>query len=83
MTVRCETKTLRSELASIFADVFEHEDLLEASTSAEDVARWDSLSHIALVRSLEQSFDITLSMDEMLEMRSVADIERVLTRHGV
>lgn len=74
---------LRTEIASIFADVFEHDEPLEDSTSSEDVARWDSLSHIALVRSIEQSFDVTLTMDEMLEIRSVADIERVLTRHGI
>lgn len=74
---------VRPELARIFSDVFEHDEPLEASTSPDDVSRWDSLSHIALVRSIEQSFDIALTMDEMLEMRSIADIERVLARHGV
>ncbi len=74
---------VRSELADIFSEVFEHAEPLKATTSSDDVARWDSLSHIALVRCIEQSFDIALTMDEMLEMRSIADIERVLARHGV
>jgi acyl carrier protein len=74
---------VRAELAAIFADVFEYDGPIDAETSPDDVERWDSLSHIALVRVLEQSFDISLQMDEMLEMHSVRDIETILKRHGV
>jgi acyl carrier protein len=35
------------------------------------------------VTTLEQSFDISLSMDEMHEIQSVRDIETILERHGV
>jgi acyl carrier protein len=35
------------------------------------------------VRCLEETFAIQLSMDEMMEIRTVADIENVLRRHGV
>lgn len=83
MTVAVDAANLRDGLAAIFVDVFEHHEPLEAATSADDVERWDSLSHIALVRTIEQAYDISLSMDEMLEMRSVGDIEVVLKRHGV
>lgn len=31
---------------------------------------------------IEETFGITLSMDEMMEIRCVGDIERLLTRHG-
>lgn len=70
------------QLAAIFEDVFQHTDPLTRATSPDDVARWDSLQHIALVRSLEEAFGIQLSMDEMMEIRSVGDIENVLRRHG-
>ena len=71
------------QLAAIFEEVFQHSEPLAPSTSPEDVSRWDSLQHIALVRSLEETFGIQLSMDEMMEMRTVGDIENVLRRHGV
>lgn len=71
------------QLAAVFEDVFQHTGPLSPSTSPDDVSRWDSLQHIALVRSLEETFDIQLSMDEMMEIRSVRDIETVLQRHGV
>ena len=71
------------EISEIFADVFQHAGPLTRGTSPDDVARWNSLQHIALIRALETTFAVRLSMDEMMEIRSVGDIERVLGRHGV
>jgi acyl carrier protein len=70
-------------LATVFEAVFQHARPLTRATSPEDVPRWDSLQHIALVSAIESTFGISLSMDEMMEMRSVGDIEAVLQRHGV
>lgn len=71
------------EIATIFAEVFQHTEPLTHTTSPEDIGRWDSLQHIALVRALEATFSVRLSMDEMMEIRSVGDIETILQRHGV
>lgn len=71
------------QIAVIFEDVFQYTGPLRRSTCSDDVSRWDSLQHIALVRCLEETFDIQLSMDEMMEMRTVGDVENVLRRHGV
>jgi acyl carrier protein len=70
-------------LAAVFEDVFQHGGPLTRGTSPEQVSRWDSLQHIALVTTLERTFGVSLSMDEMMEIRSVGDIETVLRRHGV
>lgn len=70
-------------LAAVFEDVFGHGAPLTRETSPEQVPRWDSLQHIALVSAIERNFGISLSMDEMMEMRSVGAIEAVLLRHGV
>lgn len=70
------------QLAAIFEDVFQYTEPLTRATSTDDVHKWDSLQHIALVRSLEETFGVQLSMDEMMELRSVGDIENVLRRHG-
>jgi len=71
------------EIAAIFDDVFQYTEPLTASTSPRDVERWDSLQHIALVQAIETTFGIKLSMDEMMEIQSVGDIERILHRYGV
>ena len=84
MTIALAGKgNVRPEIIEIFAEIFQHEEPISAATSPGDVARWDSLRHVALVSMIEETFKISLSMDEMMEMQSVGDIERLLARHGV
>jgi acyl carrier protein len=47
-----------------------------------DVEAWDSLKHMELIVSLEQSFGIELTFDDIVAMRSVAEIKRVLRERG-
>ncbi|MGE0697478.1 MAG: acyl carrier protein [Hyphomicrobiaceae bacterium] len=74
---------VRPQIVEIFADVFQYHGPIDLETSRQDVKRWDSLQHVALVVALEGAFGISLSMDEMAEMNSVRDIHAVLTRYGV
>ena len=74
---------IRPELEAIVVDVFQHSGALSPGMGPDQIERWDSLQHIALVRALEETFAITLTMDEMMEMRTLADVEPVLLRHGV
>ena len=74
---------VRPEIAGIFAQVFNFQGDITPQTSRADVPKWDSLRHIALVTAIEQNFSLSLSMDEMVEIRSVQDICNILDRHGV
>ena len=71
------------ELAGIFAEVFQYTGEMKLEISMDDIPRWDSLRHIALVTAIEDAFSISLSMDEMMEIHNVRDIQNVLVRHGV
>ncbi len=83
MSAAVELIAVRPEIAEIFSEAFQYEGPITAATGPSEIERWDSLQHIALVRILEETFGISLSMDEMMEMRSAGDIEAVLARHGV
>jgi acyl carrier protein len=74
---------IRPEIQGIFAEVFEYTRPLSTETSRENVPKWDSLQHVALVAAIEQQFGISLTLDEMVEIRSVQDVCNVLDRHGV
>ena len=74
---------VRNEVAAIFADVFKYSGPLTLETMRHDIPKWDSLQHMALVAAIEQTFAISLSMDEMIEIRSVKDVCQILDRHGV
>ena len=76
-------RMVRPEIKGLFANVFKYDGEVTPATSRRDVPKWDSLQHLALVAAIEEQFDIALSMDEMVEMRSVKDISNILDRHGV
>jgi acyl carrier protein len=81
--INSQTQLDYPQLAPIFAEIFEHHEPLTRDTSSDQIKRWDSLQHVALVHQIETTFGVSLSIDEMMEMRSVRDIETILQRHGV
>lgn len=63
------------ELAEIFTDVLDLDDLvLSDTTSAEDIEDWDSLSHIRLVVSIERHYSVKFSNADIESMKSVGDL---------
>lgn len=74
---------MRPEIEDIFRNVFEHHGPVTLETTMDDVDNWNSLRHMWLIMAIEEKFSISLSMDEMIEMRSVPTIVRVLDRHNV
>jgi acyl carrier protein len=47
-----------------------------------EVESWDSLQHMTLIASLEQSFATEFTFEEIIAMQSVAEIKRVLNSKG-
>lgn len=47
------------------------------------IPQWDSLGHVRLMSAIETAFSITIGMDEMIGIMSVADIRRLLKDKGV
>jgi acyl carrier protein len=43
-------------------------------TTRDSCAKWDSLAHLNLMLALEDGFGVTLTVDEMAELTSVAAI---------
>lgn len=57
-------------------------DAIGDDLAFESVAGWDSLRHISLVAGLEQGFDVELTFDEILGMRTVGDARSLLRARG-
>lgn len=58
-------------------------ECLADDASPETISEWDSMSHLNLVMALESEFGISVSADDVLELRSVAAIRRLLRARGV
>lgn len=53
-------------------------DLITIDTLPNDIPQWDSMSHVTLATCLEQTFGVTLDVDDLMAMENVREICRVL-----
>jgi len=51
-------------------------------TSDKDLAAWDSLAHVNLMMSLEQTFDLFLEVEDFAILTSVSAILKYLSEQG-
>jgi acyl carrier protein len=63
------------QLTSIFQNVFQDNGLTIArDMTAQDVERWDSLSHIQLITEVETAFGVKFKLREVMNMKNVGDL---------
>lgn len=76
---------MEQKLRKIMADLFNiKQDQVDDDLSMENTEAWDSLKHMELIFSIEEEFAIPeLTMDEIVEMTSVAGIKRILRSKAV
>ena len=69
-----------SELRQLLSQVFDASpESISESDDADSIAAWDSVHHLELIMALEQHYDIQIDTDEIPNIRTVADIVRVVT----
>jgi acyl carrier protein len=56
---------------------------LNEDSSIDNIERWDSLTHMKLVLSLEEEFNMSFSDEEVTAMISVGKIIETLAQKGV
>ena len=79
-----EGASVRKDFERLLAEVLQIPiEKVTAELAMPDLDVWDSLKHMELIAALEQQLDIQLSFDEIVLMRSVRDIKRVLNDKGV
>lgn len=63
----------------IFRTIFSDTTLsINATTSASDIADWDSLAQIRLLMAMEQTFEIQFSLDEVEDLQNVGEIVELI-----
>jgi acyl carrier protein len=74
-----ETHTILTKVRDVFKASFNLDpQSVSMETKPRDIPAWDSTGHLSLVSDLEVAFNISLNVDEMMEMESVRDIVRVI-----
>ena len=72
--------TVEDVVSSVFG--VERESLDESS-SPESVEGWDSMGHVNLVAALEQRFNVSIDIDDVMQMANVGKIRQILAAYGV
>ncbi len=58
-------------------------DQISAQAGADDIEAWDSLAHINLMMSLEQSFGLRLEVEDFQRLTSVPAMIQYLAEQGL
>jgi acyl carrier protein len=68
-----------SRLQQVFADVFEQPELqIAESTSARDIAAWDSLAHVGLMVRVESAFGVRFTSRQLAQISTVGDLVKAI-----
>lgn len=49
----------------------------------DNLENWDSFNGLILVTELEKNFNVSFSLEEIVEVKKVSDIKKILKHHGV
>ena len=70
-----DESAIYARLTEIFQNVFDDDLITVTPTlSAKDVDRWNSLTHIRLMLTIEKAFKVKFSTSEMGKMANVGDL---------
>ncbi len=56
------------------------EEEIKDELTMQDIERWDSLTHMDLITSLETGLDIRFSMDEIMAMTDIKSIKSIVSQ---
>ncbi len=75
---------MTARVAKVFSDVLGvAADTITDDTSPDNTPQWDSMAAMNLVVAIEDEFDVRLSTAEIVSMRNVAIVRKVLASKGV
>jgi acyl carrier protein len=71
---------VHEKLEDVFKTVFNNEDIkISDSTTANDIPGWDSVAHINLMLSIEQTFNTQFSSEQFLGFDNVGELKGFLS----
>lgn len=74
---------VRERLTEVFRTTFGDESIvLSPEMTADDIAAWDSVSHITLIYAIEDEFGITLSAKDLENLGNVGDLLAAVERRA-
>ncbi len=68
------------KLTEIFGQVFNQKDIvITDSLTADQVPKWDSLSHLTMIAEVEKQFQIKFKLKELVGMNNVGELIQLIS----
>jgi len=75
---------MKKKLIQLLIDIFNINEEEAKNASMNSISTWDSLSHIELMMTIEEEFNIPkITPDEIVSMTSTESIKQILGNKGV
>lgn len=72
------------KLTKVFAEALGiNEDLIDDNLEYNSIPEWDSVAHMSLIAELEDTFNIMLDTDDIIDMSSVKKAKEILAKYEV
>lgn len=72
------------KLVEAFVNALEIEkDQVVDSLQYQGIEQWDSISHMMLISELEDTFDIEIDTDDVIDMSSVAKAKEIIAKYEI
>ncbi len=72
-----------AEVLAWLAEMFEESlENIRPEVTKEEIKAWDSLGVLTLMASLDETYEILLTEEEILELKSIQDVLNLLRKHG-
>ena len=70
-----QREDILKKVNEVFKDIFDDESIVVTDeTTANDIEEWDSLTHINLIASIEDTFKIKFSLADVVSFKKVGDM---------
>ena len=67
-----------------FMEVFDiNEESLDSDIKYNSIPEWDSIGHMGLIAELEDSFEISMEMDDIIEFSSYVKVIEILKKYDI
>jgi acyl carrier protein len=72
------------KLITLFSEVLSLDEArLDDNSSSENTPKWNSLSHMMLIASIEEKFCIEFMSQEIAHMRTIGAVRKILESHNI
>lgn len=58
-------------------------DTINDELAYQSIPEWDSITHMILISQLEDTFEVAIDTDDVIDMSSVGKAKEILTKYNV